>query len=97
LLQAVGTQIRHGGQKIIRVNSNHADFKKVQVALSHLTAFFKTLKSNAEQLSQPERMRRVIYRAFKKFIENLKTDPPNLILSRVILGWQGDRQLRFLG
>ena len=79
LLQAVGTQIRHGGQKIIRVNSNHADFKKVQVALSHLTAFFKTLKSNAEQLSQPERMRRVICRAFKKFIENLKTDPPNLL------------------
>lgn len=79
LLHAVGTQIQHAGQKIIQVNSNHANVKKVQAALVNLSDFFKTLKPSAEQLSRAERMRRVIYRAFRKFIETLKTHPPNLL------------------
>ncbi|PIQ42459.1 MAG: transposase, partial [Gammaproteobacteria bacterium CG12_big_fil_rev_8_21_14_0_65_46_12] len=79
LLHAVGTQTQHAGQKVIQVNSNHADFKKVQSALANLSAFFKTLKSSAEQLSKTEKMRRVIRRAFRKFIETVKTHPPNLL------------------
>lgn len=79
LLHAVGKQIQHSGQKIIQVNSSHGKFKKVQSALSDLSAFFKTLKPCAEQLSVNERMRRVLYRAFKNFIGPLTSDTPKLL------------------
>jgi hypothetical protein len=79
LLHAVGKQIQHAGHTIIQVNSNHAKFKNIQFALSSLSRFFKTLKPCAEQLSRTERMRRVIYRAFKKFIETPLSHPPNLL------------------
>jgi len=81
LLQAVGKQTQHSGQTIIQVNSNHAKFHSVQAALSHLSAFFKTLKPCAEQLNQKEKMRRVLYRAFKKFIDALANAPPALLPS----------------
>lgn len=79
LLHAVGTQIQHAGQKIIQVNSHHGEFKKIRPALISVSAFFKTLKACAEQLSKTERMKRVIYRAFRKFFESVKTHPPNLL------------------
>lgn len=79
LLHAVGKQIQHAGQTIIQVNSSHGKFKQVQSALTDLSAFFKTLKPCAEQLSVKERMRRVLHRAFKKFIDPLLHDPPQLL------------------
>jgi hypothetical protein len=79
LLHAVGKQIEHAGQKIIQVNSNHAKFKKVQCALLSLSAFFKTLRPCAEHLNMKERMRRVLYRAFKKFVEATLINPSNLL------------------
>ena len=79
LLHAVGKQIQHAGQKIIQVSSSHGKFKQVQVALSDLSDFFKTLKPCAEQLSVKERMRRVLYRAFKKFMSPVRHHPPNLL------------------
>lgn len=79
LLHAVGKQIQHAGQTIIQVNSSHGKFKKVQSALSNVSAFFKTLKPCAEQLSVKEKMRRVLYRAFKNFIEPLLHDPTKLL------------------
>lgn len=79
LLHAVGKQIQHAGQKIIQVSSSHGKFKQVQVALSRLSDFFKTLRPCADQLSIKERMRRVLYRAFKKFIGPLRHAPPNLL------------------
>ena len=77
LLHAVGRQTHHAGQTTIQVNSNHAGVTPIQVALSTLSDFFKTLKPSAEQLSRAERMRRVIYRAFKKFIDSVRHHPPN--------------------
>jgi hypothetical protein len=79
LLHAVGKQIQHGGQRIIQVSSSHGKFKQVQWALSRLSAFFKTLKPSAEQLSVKERMRRVLYRAFEKFIAPMQHAPPDLL------------------
>jgi hypothetical protein len=79
LLHAVGKQIQHAGQKTIQVSSSHGKFKQVQLALSRLSAFFKTLKPSAEQLSVNERMRRVLHRAFKKFIAPRENIPPNLL------------------
>ncbi len=79
LLHAVGKQIQHAGQKIIQVSSSHGKFQQVQLALSNLSAFFKTLKPCAEQLSVAERMQRVLHRAFKKFIGPLLHAPPKLL------------------
>ena len=79
LLHSVGKQIQHAGQKIIQVSSHHGKFKHVQLALTKLSAFFKTLRPCAEQLSVKERMRRVLNRAFKKFIDPMLHDPPKLL------------------
>jgi hypothetical protein len=79
LLHAVGKQIQHAGHKIIQVCSNHAKFKKIQPALSSLSRFFKTLRPCAEQLSMKERMKRVLCRAFKKFIVPSQNGPPKLL------------------
>lgn len=79
LLHAVGKQIQHAGHKIIQVCSHHAKFKKVQSALFNLSTFFKTLRPCAEQLSMKEKMRRVLHRAFKKFIAPELHAPPKLL------------------
>lgn len=79
LLHAVGKQIQHAGHKIIQVCSSHAKFKKVELALSKLSQFFKTLKPSAEQLSLKEKMRRVLHRAFKKFMTPYLNKPPPLL------------------
>jgi len=79
LLQAVGQQIKHAGQKVIQVSSSHGKFQAVQTALSALSRFFKTLKPCAEQLTMRERMKRVLELAFKKFIEASLNSPPKLL------------------
>ena len=79
LLHAVGKQITHADHKIIQVNSNHAKFKKIQDGLISLSDFFKTLKPCAEQLRMKEKMKRILHRAFKKFIDELPNAPPKLL------------------
>lgn len=79
LLNAVGKQTQHAGHKSISINSNHAKFKKVQLAFIQLSEFFKTLKPCAEQLTRQEKMKRIIYRAFKKFLGELPHGPPKLL------------------
>ena len=80
LLHAIGTRIRHAGQTIIQVNSNHAEAKHIQKSLFHVATFFKTLQSScAEQFTKAEKMKRVIERAFKKFIGKIHVHPPNLL------------------
>jgi hypothetical protein len=79
MLHAVGKVIEHAGQTIIQVSSSHAKFKKIQAALASTSAFFKTLRSSAEQLDIAERMRRVLRRAFRKFFDAMRHHPPNLL------------------
>jgi len=55
LLHAVGKQITHAGQTFISVSSVHGKTSKVKMLLNRIVTFFKTLKSNAEQLSSEER------------------------------------------
>jgi hypothetical protein len=79
LLNAVGKQTQHAGHKSMKINSNHAKFKKVQRAFIQLSDFFKTLRPCAEQLTRQEKMKRIIYRAFKKFLGELPNAPPKLL------------------
>lgn len=79
LLNTIGKMIQHAGQKIIQVASSHAKFKKIQGAIISLSEFFKTFKSSADQLTLQERMRRVLYRAFEKFITVILPEPQKLL------------------
>lgn len=79
LLHAVGKQIQHAGHKIIQVCSHHAKFKQVEPALSQLNDFFKTLRPCAEQLNVKEKMRRILYRAFEKFLSPWVNRPPKML------------------
>ena len=80
LLHAVGKQIQHAGQTIIQVNSNHAQAKRVQYSLFHVTQFFKTLKTAcAAQLTKAEKMKRIIAHAFRKFLGKINFRPPDLL------------------
>jgi len=81
LLYAVGRQVHHAGQKIIQVSSGHADFKKLQPALSGVSDFFKKLMAGAEQSSPKERIFQILYRAFKKFMDSVQLKPEKLLLS----------------
>ncbi len=80
-LHAVGKQISHAGQKIIKVSSGHGKFGSVQSSLVKLSAFFKTLRPCAEQLGMAERMRRVLELAFKNFLELPLKDSPKILPS----------------
>lgn len=79
LLHAVGKQIQHAGRTVIQVSSSHVRFPEIRKALSSLSAFLKTLKPCAEQLTPQEKMHRVITRAFKKFINTGLVHPPDLL------------------
>lgn len=80
LLESVGRVIEHAGQKIIQVTSQHAKFEKVKLAFRKANHFFKVLKQCAEQLSRRERIKLILYRAFKKYVSPMLHDPPKLVL-----------------
>ena len=75
LLHAIGKMIQHSGQKIIQVASSHANFKKIEAAIVSLSGFFKEFQSSTDQLTLHEKMRRVLCRAFKKFIVVILPEP----------------------
>jgi hypothetical protein len=68
LLHAVGKQTRHAGQKRLTLTSSHRDTKTIQKVLARLSAFFKTLKATAEQLSWAERWSMILSRALVVFL-----------------------------
>ena len=75
LLHGVATQTRHGGQTRLTITSTHAKRSAIQAILTNLAAFLATLKSTAEQLTDVQRLRAILTRAFAKFIL-MPPDPP---------------------
>lgn len=76
LLHAVGKQISHAGQTIIAVSSLHGKFQKAQQMLGRISAFFKTLKDFAEQLTSEERWYRILSKAVEKYLNGRQLQPP---------------------
>lgn len=68
LLHGVATQTRHGGQTRLTITSTHAKQEKIQRVLTSLASFLATLKSTAEQLTDAQRLRAILQRAFAKFM-----------------------------
>jgi hypothetical protein len=59
LLYSIGRIIRSGGQTTLRLTSNHAQAATVQSLLTQLSIFLSGLNNTAEQLSAPQRWRRI--------------------------------------
>lgn len=79
LLHAVGKQTRHGGQTTVTITSSHAKKGKIQKVLKGLNHFLHTLKSGAEQLTQQERWRMILSKAFTKFLKGKPLYPQNIL------------------
>lgn len=75
LLHGVATQTRHGGQTRLTITSTHAKQSAIQAILTNLASFLATLKSTAEQLTDAQRLRAILTRAFAKFMLT-PPDPP---------------------
>jgi hypothetical protein len=78
LLHGVATQTRHAGQTRLTITSTHAKAVAIQAVLTNLAGFLSSLKATAEQLTDAQRLRAILARAFAKFM--LATaDPPALL------------------
>ena len=76
LMHAIGKQILHAGQTIITISSLHGKFKKAQEMLRRVSAFFKTLKSLAEQLTAEQRWYRILSKAVEKYLNGRQLQLP---------------------
>src|SRR6266511_5080527 len=76
LLYAVGRQIRHANQTIIKITSTHGKAGRVRRMLAEVAAFFKSLRPTAEQLTDLERWYRILSRALVKYLKGRQLEPP---------------------
>jgi hypothetical protein len=81
LLHGVATQTRHGGQTRLTITSTHAKQSAIQAILTNLASFLATLKSTAEQLTDAQRLRAILTRAFAKFMLTPPDSPLQLAVS----------------
>lgn len=83
LLGAVGKLTHHGRQKVLTITSTHAKTEKMAKVLTAISAFFKSLQRNAEQLTPIVILKQVIETAFKKFFGSGNKSPPNVLMVSV--------------
>lgn len=76
LLHAIGKQTSHAGQTRISISSTHGKIGKVQMFLNRIVTFFKTLKENAEQLTEEQRWYRILSKAVEKYLHGNLLKPP---------------------
>jgi hypothetical protein len=76
LLYGVATQTRHAGQTRLTITRTHAKQAAIQAVLTQLAAFLATLKATAEPLTDAQRLRAILSRAFAKFVL-ASADPPH--------------------
>jgi hypothetical protein len=80
LLHGVATQTKHAGQTRLTITSTHAKQAKIQAVLINLAAFLSQLKSTAKQLTDTERLRQILERAFAKFmLPTINSSTPLLV------------------
>jgi hypothetical protein len=68
-LHGIARQTRHANQTTVEITSTHSMAPLIQAALTTVSAFFKRLKTTAEQLSQPARWRLILSAAFRNFLQ----------------------------
>ena len=81
-LSAIATRTRHARQTTIRVTSSHAKAKPAARALAAVALFLRGLVKNAEQLTDPQKWRAILSRAFRALLNGrLIRPPPRLVPS----------------
>ncbi len=104
-LSAIATRTRHARQTTIRVTSSHAKARPAERALAAIARFLRRLTENAEQLTQPQKWRAILSRAFQAILKGRRLRaPPRLAPSCCnsnakirASATQIQRQLPFLG
>jgi hypothetical protein len=82
LLHAIATRVRHARQTTITVASSHAHSVPAAKALRAVALFLRDLMKNAEQLTNMQRWRAILAKAFQLFLGGRQLRlPPRLALS----------------
>lgn len=76
MLHAIGKQTRHAGQNRLVITSLHAAAPKVMDGYRRISAFFKQLRSTAEQLTAVQRWCRILSLALVKYLHGRQLQPP---------------------
>ena len=77
MLYAIGKQTRHAGQNRLTISSTHAEAEKVEQCYRWIAAFFKALRSTAEQLTTIQRWYRILSFALVKYLMGRQLQPPD--------------------
>ena len=77
MLYAIGKQTRHAGQNRLTISSKHAEAKKVEQCYRRIAAFFKELRSTAEQLTTVQRWYRILSLALVKYLKGRQLQLPD--------------------
>lgn len=83
LLHAVAKQTRHQSQTTVTITSTHAKTEKIQNTLNQIASFLRRLRETAEQLTQADRWRLILSRAFVKLLGGRLLRAPALLPLRV--------------
>ena len=75
MLYAIGKQTRHAGQNRLTISSTHAEAEKVEQRYRRIAAFFKELRSTAEQLTTIQRWYRIVSLALVKCLKGYQLQP----------------------
>jgi Transposase DDE domain group 1 len=79
MLYAIGKQTRHAGQNRLTISSTHAEAEKVEQCYRTIAAFFKELRSTAEQLTPIQRWYRILSLALVKYLKGHQLQPPDCL------------------
>jgi hypothetical protein len=79
LLHAIAERVRHARQTTIRIASTHARSVPAAEALRAVAAFLRGLVTNAEQLTDLQRWRQILSRAFQAFLKGRPLRVPALL------------------
>ena len=67
-LNGIARQTRHGNQTTVEITSMHAKASQIAEILTKVSAFLKSVKTSAEQLTQRERWKLILSAAFRHFL-----------------------------
>lgn len=76
MLYAIGKKTRHAGQTRLIISNSHAEAEKVEQRYRWMAAFFKELRSTAEQLTAIQRWCRILSLALIKYLRGRMLSPP---------------------
>ena len=80
MLGGVARQTLHAGQKKLTISLGHGKAAEIKQMAAVASEFLKGLIAAAEQLTQPERWRRILSRIFVNFLEGRPLSGPESAL-----------------